>query len=311
MAEEISNKKWRGLAKRVAPLVNVKDLTPNNIYSSFKEICKGQRDYFGELFKTDRMGYVKTSYYIYSLLKTGKFELGDNIINNLFFASILETDNETYYDTCNNCAGDGYESCDECDSNGNVTCSECDGEGEVGCWECDGDGKISCDDCDGTGEDEEGNNCSGCGGSGEVTCGDCEGKGEKTCGNCNGDGEESCGECGGDGSKTCDTCYGRGEEVTDAINYVTYDICTSNKDIFNLCELNVNTEKPITTDDTYGDFWKEIINLGRKEKHGEQDFELETEQVYCYYFTTEPRLYMKADFSLGLYEEDEYFYFNT
>ena len=177
MAEEISNKKWRSLAKRVAPLVKVKDLTPNNVYSSFREICKGQRDYFGELFKTDRAGYIKTTYYIYSLLKTGNFELGNNIIKNLFFASILETDNETYYDTCNNCAGDGYEPCDECDGNGNVTCSECDGEGEVGCWECDGSGKVSCDDCDGTGEDEEGNNCSGCGGSGKVSCDDCEGTG--------------------------------------------------------------------------------------------------------------------------------------
>lgn len=311
MAEEISNKKWRSLAKRVAPLVKVKELTPNNVYSGFKDICRGQRDYFHQIFKEDRAGYIKTSYYIYSLLETGNFELGNNIIKNLFFASVLETDNETYYETCNNCSGDGYEQCPECDGSGNVSCGECNDEGEVDCEDCGGSGNVTCDDCEGSGEDEEGDTCANCGGSGEVTCATCAGNGETSCNECGGDGEVTCDECGGDSTVTCDSCYGRGEEATDEINYVTYDICTSNKDIFNLCELNVDTEKPITTDDTYSDFWKEVMILGRKEKHGEQELELETEQVYCYFLTTEPRFYMKADFSLGLYEEDENFYFNT
>jgi hypothetical protein len=311
MAEQILNKKWKSLAKRVAPLIKPKKLTPNNVFSSFKDICRTQDAYFRPLFNNDKMGIIKTTYYIYSLLKTSNFDLGDDIINNLFFASVLETENETYSESCDNCSGDGYVECSECDGRGEFKCSNCNGGGEEECGTCDGTGNMECDDCDGSGVDEEGDQCISCDGTGELNCNNCNGKGEVTCEECDGTGSVSCDECGSDTSVTCNSCYGSGDVETDEIKYITYDICTSNKDIFNLCELNSNTEKPITTNETYLDFWNEIISLGRKEKHGDVEFELENEQIYCYFFTTEPRLYTKADFSLGLYEEDEYFYFNT
>jgi len=311
MAEQILNKKWKSLAKRIAPLIKRTELTPNNVFSSFKDICRNQDVYFRPLFNNDKMGYIKTTYYIYSLLKTDNFDLGDNIINNLFFASVLETENENYTDSCDECNGNGYENCYDCDSTGEIACRNCEESGKEECGSCDGTGNVECDDCDGSGSDEEGEPCISCDGTGELNCDNCNGKGKVTCEECGGDGRESCNSCNGDGTVSCDECDGVGDVQTDETKYMTYDVCTSNRDIYNICELNANTEKPITTDETYGDFWKETITLGKREKHGDQDFELESEQLYCYFYTQEPRLYIKSDLSLGIYEEDEYFYYNS
>ena len=59
--------------------------------------------------------------------------------------------------------------CEECSGSGEVSCSDCEGDGYTDCRNCDGNGEMDCPDCDGAGEDEEGNTCGNCEGSGKVT----------------------------------------------------------------------------------------------------------------------------------------------
>jgi len=158
---------------------------------------------------------VFCTYQIY--LGNRNSNIQSEIENNLFFFNVLEFGDSINDVECEYCDGRGSTDCDNCDY-GNISCGTCDESGMVECTECGGERTVPCDTCDGTGEDEEGESCTECDGSGKVTCDECDGGGKSTCQDCDGDGETSCNECGGDGSTTCDECYGRGStEVTDSI----------------------------------------------------------------------------------------------
>jgi hypothetical protein len=188
------NEKIKKLSSKMIGIFPSKDLSAQEMYVHLRDIMKNQKDYFVLLKEED---IIKLTIYLYSLHKTGKYELGDKILNNIFFA-VLVNPSDTYY----------TDTCPECDGNGNIRCDECDGSGNERCSECDGKGKVDCPDCDGSGEEEEGNPCPECQGGGEVECDECDGDGEVTCGYCGGDGEQRCSECDGTGEvETGDKYY--------------------------------------------------------------------------------------------------------
>jgi hypothetical protein len=313
MSEQISNNKWKSLSKRLSGMIKPVSLTPKNVYDELRAIFRAQSDFFAPVLQKNPYGYVRVVYYTYSLLKTGNFDLGDKIIQNLGFASILTTENETFYDTCDNCGGDGSVNCNECDGNGLVDCNNCDSGGKEDCFNCDGDGLITCDTCDGEGKDEEGNECGDCGGDGAHDCSTCAATGKVECSVCDGDKEMTCPECNGNGYEDCSSCYGSGEQETDEIKYEKYDICTYNKDIKNSCELNANTLTPImTTDNSFDEFWENVIVLKNYEEHAEALENIESDDIYCFFYDTNPGIYVgRGDLALIINEGEEDFYFDV
>ena len=313
MSEQTSNNKWKGLAKKLYSLVKPMRLTPKNVYEELRKIFTIQRDFFAPLLQKNPHGYIKVVYYVYSLLETGNFELGDKIIPNLGFASILTTENENYHENCDTCSGDGVENCSECDGSGSVECNNCDSEGEEECYNCNGEGSESCYTCDGTGEDEEGNECNECGGEGTQSCGLCNRKGKITCSTCDGDKDMSCTECQGNGYFSCDNCNGRGDVETDKIKYEKYEICTYNESIKNSCELNANTLTPIITGDySFDEFWENVIVLKYNEDEAEALENIKTGDIYCFYYDTNSGLSVRSsDMTVVPYEGEEDFYFDV
>ena len=88
-------------------------------------------------------------------------------------------------------------------------CSNCGGRGQVDCYECGGDTEISCWECDGDGSVE----CKDCDGEGEIECSNCSGDGEIECSTCDGEGNvdgEECSDCSGKGKIECSDCKGKG-----------------------------------------------------------------------------------------------------
>jgi hypothetical protein len=142
--------------------------SPKHMYLEFSRIAIKQQDYFKEL-KAENA--IKLMFYIYSLKKTGNFELGEKILNNLFFAHFLISSGEYAEKSCGVCGAYGTVDCENCD-NGIKVCEDCDGSGEVehggedvACETCDGDGEFNCEDCEGKGTLE----CPACEGTGEFT----------------------------------------------------------------------------------------------------------------------------------------------
>lgn len=163
-----------------------------------------------------------------------KYELNDTDGGN---GRCEECDGSGYF-TCDSCSGGRYE-CPECEGSGNAPCDECDGSGEIMCDRCDDgrvdcsngctNGSVDCGDCDGRGEDEDGEECSTCNGSGELECMDCNGSGTEECSkcdgssyvscrNCDGDGRIDCAVCDGDGDLSCNDCDGDGRINCDSCN---------------------------------------------------------------------------------------------
>jgi hypothetical protein len=138
------------------------------MYLEFNRKTFPQKDYLKQL-KEENV--IKLMFYIYSLKKTSNFELGEKILDSLFFTLFLKSSGEYAETTCPVCSSYGEVDCENCQDGANV-CEDCSGNGEVEydggdvtCETCDGDGEIKCEDCGGTGQVP----CPGCDGSGEVT----------------------------------------------------------------------------------------------------------------------------------------------
>lgn len=136
-------------------------------------------------------------------------------------------------------------------------CSECGGTGDVSCEECYGEGAIDCRECEGSGYKQ----CPECDGSDEE-CDNCGGDGEVSCSGCHGSGTESCPECYGSGEKTCQECSGMGEVEADygdeVIEVSYFSIVTQSEDLVN--EINNNLD----SDDEIKNF-EEIIDKYQSE----------------------------------------------
>jgi len=160
------NEKIKRLATKMEGLFpNPK--SPQHMYLELGRVLFTQKDYFKKI-KVENV--IKLMFYIYSLKKTGKFELGEKILNELFFAHFLVSSGEYAETTCPACGSYGEVDCEYCQEGG-ITCEDCEGEGSIEvdgyqerCETCDGDGEIKCEDCGGTGQVE----CPTCEGTGEV-----------------------------------------------------------------------------------------------------------------------------------------------
>ena len=195
----MTTEKLQRLAKNLSGLIDPKDLPLESLFFKLITIKGKYKDYFTGLnFKVE--DFVKLFFFTFSYLRTGKFDLGQKYLNNIFFVSFFIPSDEKFIDDCGNCDGEGRVDCTSCET-GDVDCDECDGDGETSCPECDGDGRQM-----GDGRWE--------------ACESCDGKGKISCSNCEGSGYVSCSECGGSGREDCFECDGSGEITTKENNFI-------------------------------------------------------------------------------------------
>lgn len=253
----------------------------NDFWTKFKKYASIHKDYFRRLKPDD---FIKLFFYLYSFVKTKNFELSEKILENLFFAQLINRTNQTQIEDCESCSGDGYQECDYCEGTGNEECRDCDGTGEEECPDCDGTGTI----------DEE---------EGKVTCSDCEGSGRIVCRNCDGEGTETCRECGGDEKMECDQCDGSGDiEDESSFEYYTFFICSWNPNFYNLCELNENTFEPVISEEQWNTSINTYLILHEESGYKALTEDLQNDELYCMYVSDNPKMSLNSRFEPFLTE---------
>lgn len=237
----------------------------SEVYYDIRMISQSQSDYFLSL-GPDNL--IKLTIYVYSLKKTGNFELGEKMIDKLTFIQLLTTENKPAVKECESCDGMGETPCEICRGSGLIECSRCDGSGEVSCEWCDEyDIEGGCEECDG----RETMDCNRCQGSGAVDC--------RACNN---------------GQKVCITCGGEGEVTSeDEVSYEVYFIATWNKQIIDLCELRAKTLEPVMSLTRFLPASSEYLELSRWE--GSAPLNIDRDQMYCIDYSTEPNLYLQKN----------------
>lgn len=261
--EDKVEKKLRGLSKRLVDLIPEVD-SPQGVYNHLVPLMERQKDYF----QMQSPSFIlKLVFYIYSLRKTNDYSLAPKMLDKVFLANFIVTENEFFEESCNQCGG-----------NGTIPCEYCDGTGEVECNNCNGTGKELCPDCDGAGEiyssEEEGGS----------VCNTCQGGGEVECYACNGDTNVSCQSCGGKGEQNCYNCDGSGEVQTEYLVYQIYTICSWNKNLKDRCELREDTTTPVISEDAFNGLRKNFILLNSSEQESEFNFPLTNNMLYCFEF---------------------------
>ena len=146
------------------------------------------------------------------------------------------------------------------------------GQGEIECSSCDGTGRAECEYCDGTGEIEHDDSTE--------ECDDCDGRGEVRCPECY------------SGKAQCEECEGAGELESDEKIYYNYFLVTWNQNIIDKCELNVNTIKPIMSEETFltDTYQSQTLVLHLNESHMEFSDYLRPGMMYCNSIEDEPNL---------------------
>jgi hypothetical protein len=134
--------------------------TIQDLYLELRNLMVKQKDYFSNLSPET---IVKVLFYIWSIKKTGNFNLGDKLLNKILFATLITTEGNYHREECETCDGAGEQYCSYCDGSGNVECDNCGGDGVITCSECDGVGRVDCNRCYNGYE-----NCSECDGQGEI-----------------------------------------------------------------------------------------------------------------------------------------------
>lgn len=268
------NKKLAKLAKKLHDDFN------DNLQDIFTELMKvlmDNREYFSQLSAEDT---IKLVYYIYSLNKTGTFDLGEKIISELHLAQFFDySKNNPHMEQCDYCDGDGKQDCSECDGMGQVRCPDCD-EGQVECNDCDGDGEIKCTECDGSGE-IDGEECEECNGGGEIKCVECGGRGEFTCSSCGGEGYEQCSECSGNGNQECEYCEGEGETETAEYDYQIKEWLIFDSQLISYLYKESADSAPIGKTLEFTNRPTVLLINSRKE-HGQFDDLIEENYIYCF-----------------------------
>lgn len=281
----ISNKKIFSIANRfVSSIPN--DLTPNEVFDYIKGKTNNQMmEYFYAL---GPHAYLKTIIAIWAI-KSGKSENEIiNIYNNLFFTLLISKLDEKYTPDCDNCEGTGDIDCSDC-NRGTIECPDCRGEGEDVCGTCGGDGGIrelgDCESCDGSGMVDDDEICDDCRGSGEVMtkydCDDCGGSGEIPCDRCGGDGELTCRVCHGNGHERCKECDGYGYIVTEENLINVMLVCSWDKKLYELCELEEGTHEPILDEVGLYRVDNKILLFVDDRYHFDLIDDVEESEVYC------------------------------
>lgn len=238
-----------------------------DMYVILREVSKKQKEYFLNLTPSE---FLKLLIYIFSYRTTGYADLGVNILDKLFFASLFTKSGIQWTETCDDCGGSGNETCDDCG-----------GDGYVDCVKCDGDGSFLCDNCDGDGYEDE-----------ETKCNACDGRGDIDCEKCNGSQQETCMNCGGDGSVSCDSCNGRGDYEGDDVGFNLWFICSWDQDLKNRCEMYENTINSIGNENFVLDNPKVILlkEVEWGDLSWEFDSDVESDLLYCYKFSDDENL---------------------
>lgn len=257
-------------AKKLYTMFLDKDMdSVQDVYEELTKIAYRVKVYFEKITPID---FIKLVFYIWSLLKTNQFDLGERLYTNSYFAKLFINEEENYKKSCENCLG-----------NCEVYCRKCDGSSTIRCDKCLGSGNADCEDCDG---DDE--NCDYCDGYGRVICQQCGGEGTINCEQCN------------DGLETCSECMGFGEIDSDEKKITSILILTWDNHIKNRCELTVKMNKPTLT---LGDFEKRSNNyiiLNTKETHFETD--AIPDKLYCSYYTNNTLLpHYMSDMKINTY----------
>lgn len=273
------NEKIKKLSKKMVGLFPTFDeATPQKVFWEFQSIYDTQKDYF-EHFSNENI--IKLVFYIYSLIKTNDYSLGDKMINNLSFISLIIPSGNKHVEDCKYCRGNQYIRCPEC--NGRIRdCSNCSGEGVINCEDCNGSGLLGY-------------------GDNTIECETCDGIGTETCTECAGDGKDICSMCDNEGEIRCDMCDGDGEIKTDENEFTYYLIATSNKIIINLAELREGTPEPMLSEFEFDSLSDEYIILGYSDGHGLMN--LTENEAYCTHIDDEPKL-MRGSSGLSFYVKD-------
>ena len=164
---------------------------------------------------------VKGIFVAFNLLNGDNDTTALNKVNTIYVIDFIEKNGTEYIPDVE---------CENCEGYGRIECYNCSGGGKEDCNECNG-GNVECDYCGGDGENEEGETCDNCNGSGDEVCNYCDGAASVVCGDCDGESEFECSECSGSGTRD------GSEEVID-IEYGT--ILTQNRDMVD--ELKRRTE---------------------------------------------------------------------
>jgi len=251
------NDKIKRLSSNLSEIIPDHD-TIQDLYFELRNLMVKQKDYFSNI-SPENM--VKVLFYIWSIKKTGNFNVGDKLLNNILFAILITTEGNHHREECPSCDGAGEQYCNYCDGNGNVECDNCDGDGVITCSECDGDGRQM-----GDGEWE---NCEECDGAKELTCPDCAGEGKVDCNRCY------------NGYENCSECDGQGEIKTDEFEYSNYFIVTWNNFIKDRCELTEGTPESAFSEYEFDKLRDEYVVLYQVEEHAELKDFIEINEVYC------------------------------
>lgn len=271
------NDKIKRLAKNITELlINIS--TPQNTYFSLNQLMMNQKDYFQHMLPEN---IVKLIFYCYSLGKTNSYTLGDEMLNKIVFAVVINNTGDIHQEDCNICSGNGEISCEECDGNGNVDCNVCDTTGEV-----------KCDNCDGEGEDSEGKGC-----------GECQGKGNVSCEECGGDGRLDCNNCSY-GQETCNQCDGNGQMDTDSFDYERDFIVTWNQQIIERCELTEGQTEITMSEYDFDRLSDDFIKLKINEKWDNLSELVKSNEIYCTYYNDNPKMYLTTEMYLDTTEDN-------
>ena len=262
----MTTEKLQRLAKNLSGLIDPKDLPLESLFFKLITIKGKYKDYFTGLnFNVE--DFIKLFFFTFSYLRTGKFDLGQKYLNNIFFVSFFIPSDEKFIDECGNCDGGGRVDCSSCET-GSVECDECDGDGETLCPECDGDGRQM-----GDGQWE--------------ACDECDGDGKISCSNCDGSGSLSCGECGGSGRDDCFQCDGSGEMNTIENNFTVKTYLSWNPELKDVADYKIEDKSSIGPEEFDKLTDEKCILLSLEDGHGELRRFVDPERYYVYYFSDE------------------------
>jgi len=265
------NDKIKRLSSNLSEIIPDHD-TIQDLYLELRNLMVKQKDYFSNI---SPQTMVKVLFYIWSIKKTGNFNLGDKLLNKILFATLITTEGNHHREQCEGCDGAGEQYCSYCDGSGNVECDNCGGDGAITCDECGGDGRQM-----GDGEWED--------------CEECNGEREQTCSDCAGEGKVECDRCY-NGYETCSECNGEGEIKTDEFEYSNYFIVTWNNFIKDRCELTEGTPESAFSEYEFDKLRDEYVVLYQVEEHAElRDF-FEINEVYCVSQSDNPILDYSGD----------------
>jgi hypothetical protein len=298
----ISNKKIFLIANKFSSSIP-DDLNPDEVFNQIRLKQNSQmKEYF---YMLGPHTFLKVAIAIWAF-KSGKSENDViNIYNKLFFTILLSNTDDSFTPDCSECDGTGDNDCDFC-NRGNETCPDCDGDGGETCGDCSGTaGDIfyeDCECCDGTGETEDEETCSCCGGDGKEShvreCRTCDNSGQITCETCGGDGEVNCNHCDGYGYHSCKSCNRQGYQISEEKYAEVLLVCSWDKRLFELCELNEGINKPILDDSELIQINDKIVLNSNLDFHFPFMSDVEAFDVYCVKLLDDyPKLILKPNLS--------------